>query len=180
MRKFIAVSTLFAAVSVAGISFASDTDYFKVGMNIDLSMPSGAAIGLDARLPHVPWFKLGLSATATLAPGIRGNVLIDPINFPIAPVANIDIGHQFGFTVPTVNNSPTVNFDYIDLQGGLGIGSRDGFRLLLMVGMTHMDVAINNFQGVVSSNAVGQNLTVADPSVTGWVPSAKLGCYWLF
>src|SRR5258708_29954577 len=78
----------------------SNPYHFKLGMSLDASVPSGAALGLQARLPYIPWFKIGLAGTYTLAPGIRGNILIDPISFPIAPVANVDVGHQFPITVP--------------------------------------------------------------------------------
>ena len=103
---------------------------FKLGMLFDLADPSGVALGLETRLPYLPWFKLGVAATGTLMVGVRGNLLIDPINFPIAPVANLDIGHQFPMSIPTVHNSPSVSFTYYDLQGGLGLGKRDGFRFL--------------------------------------------------
>lgn len=147
---------------------------FKLGMNFDLSVPSGVALGLDARLPQVPWFKLGLSATATLNAGIRGNILIDPIKFPVAPVANIDVGHQFGFKVPGLDNSPTIDFSYTDLQGGLGFGSREGFRFMLMGGMSYLWGTANHFQGVLPASASTEGLTIADPTFHGWVPNAKL------
>jgi hypothetical protein len=156
------------------------SDSFKLGMNFDLSDPSGIALGLTTRLPYLPWFKLGLDATYTLAPGIRGNLLIDPIKFPVAPVANLDFGHQFGFKVPGVSNSPTIDFDYVDLQGGLAFGSRDGFRFLLLAGMSHLSGTAHNFQGVISSSSSTQGLTIADPNFSGWVPDAKLGVEFLF
>ena len=150
---------------------------FKVGMLFDLSVPSGIALGLEARLPHVPWFKLGLAGTGTLNGGIRGNLLIDPIKFPIAPVANIDIGHQFPFKIPSLTNSPSIDYTYYDLQGGIGLGNRDGFRFMLMVGMSYLDGTVANFQKLITNNP---SLTVGDPVFHGWVPNAKLGFNLLF
>lgn len=150
---------------------------FKLGMEFDISAPSGVALGVMARLPKLPWFKLGLAATGTLAPGVRGNLLIDPIKFPIAPVANIDVGHQFGFKVPSVDNSPKIAFTYCDLQGGLGLGSRDGFRFMLMAGFSYLAGTAYNFQGLVPAT---KGLTVMDPHFTGWIPNAKLGFSYLF
>lgn len=189
MNKVLAFSTLAATMfmSAAALADTTSTPYhpdvqapapvpFKVGMSVDLSVPSGAAVGVQVRLPSVPWFKLGVAGTYTLAPGLRGNILIDPIKFPVAPVANVDFGHQFGFTLPGVNNSPTVDFDYVDLQGGLAFGSRDGFRFMLLGGMSYLNGTANHFQGVVSSGG----LTVADPHFSGWIPDAKIGVEWLF
>lgn len=152
---------------------------FKVGMLFDISVPSGVALGLEARLPYVPWFKFGLAGTGTLAPGVRGNILFDPIKFPIGPVLNVDVGHQFAFGVPGLKNSPTLDFTYTDLQGGIGLGSRDGFRFLLMGGMSYIfNGSANNFQGVLTNAPVG--LKLGDPTFTGWAPNAKLGFNLLF
>jgi hypothetical protein len=151
---------------------------FKVGMLFDISVPSGVALGLEARLPYVPWFKFGLAGTGTLAPGVRGNILFDPIKFPIGPVLNVDVGHQFAFGVPGLKNSPTLDFTYTDLQGGIGLGSRDGFRFLLMGGMSYLGGTANNFQGVITNAPAG--LKLGDPTFTGWAPNAKLGFNLLF
>lgn len=179
MRKFVFVALSVAAIAVTDYA-AADENSFKVGTQFDLSVPSGVALGLDTRLPYLPWFKLGLSGTYTLAPGIRGNLLIDPIKFPVVPVANVDVGHQFPFTVPGVSNSPSVDFDYVDLQGGLAFGSRDGFRFLMLGGMSYLNGTAHNVQALVNSNANVAGLTVADPNFYGWVPNAKLGFEFLF
>lgn len=164
--------------SVEPVKASSNT--FKLGMNFDLSVPSGVSLGLTSRLPYLPWFKLDLDVTTTLAPGLRGSLLLDPIKFPVAPVANLDLGHQFGFKVPGVSNSPTIDFDYVDLQGGLAFGSRDGFRFLLLAGMSHLSGTAHNFQGVLPASSSTQGLTIADPNFSGWVPDAKLGVEFLF
>jgi hypothetical protein len=150
---------------------------FKLGMLFDVSVPSGGALGIEARLPHVPWFKVGLAGTYTLAPGIRGNILFDPIKFPVAPLLNVDVGHQFPFTVPSVSNSPSIDFTYCDLQGGIGFGSRDGFRFMLMGGMSYLYGGAHGFQGLLTQV---NGLTVADPTFNGWVPNVKLGFSLLF
>jgi hypothetical protein len=151
---------------------------FKLGISFDISAPSGVALGIEARAPHVPWFKLGFDVTTTLAPGYRFNLLIDPIKFGIAPVGNIELGHQTEFTIPGVDNSPKVDFTYCDLQAGIGLGSRDGFRFLILAGGSHLNGTAHNFQGVVGQPVDG--LTIGDPRFNGWIPSAKLGFNYLF
>lgn len=150
---------------------------FKVGLAWDIGVPSGMALGLQARLPEVPWFKLGLSGTYTLAPGIRGNLLIDPIRFPIAPVANVDVGHQFPFTVPGVNGKPGGQFDYVDLQAGLAFGGRDNARVLLLVGESYISGSTHNIQDTFDNTS---GITIGSPTFKGWVPDAKLGFEFLF
>jgi hypothetical protein len=150
---------------------------FKVGFLFDLSVPSGAALGLQARLPEVPWFKLGLAGTYTLAPGIRGSLLIDPIRFPVAPVANIDYGHQFQFAVPGVSGKPGADFDYVDLQAGLAFGGRDSARFMLLAGESYLNGTVRNVQGAIKDS---NGLTFANPLFHGWVPDAKLGFEFLF
>jgi hypothetical protein len=178
MQKIL-FGALVAALLCVSAAASADPVPFKLGGQVDLSVPSGAAVGLEARLPHVPWFKLGLSGTYLLSPGIRGNLLIDPIKFPIAPVANVDVGHQFPATVP-VSGHPTVDFSYLDLQGGLGLGNRDGFRFLLLGGMSYLFSGnVGNFQSLFA-NSSASNLTVGNPSFRGWAPNVKLGVEFLF
>ena len=150
---------------------------FKLGMLFDLSVPSGVALGIEARLPKVPWFKLGLAGTGLLGPGIRGNVLVDPFKFPVVPLLNFDLGHQFPFAVPGVKNSPDIDFTYADFQGGLGVGSRDGFRVMLLGGMSYLDGTAHNFSGLLGTS---KGVTVGDPNFNGWLPNAKIGFNWLF
>lgn len=171
---------LFAVLALACVSVsarADDATPFKVGMGFDLSAPSGAALGVEARLPHVPWFKLGVSGTYLLAPGVRTNVLIDPINFVIAPVANVDVGHQFTMKVPGISNSPSMDFNYLDLQGGAAIGKRDGARFLLMAGMSYLDGSVQHLD---KSFTLPGGTTVGSPKFNGWVPNIKTGFELLF
>src|SRR5271156_5165159 len=84
---------------------------FKLGPTFDLGLPSGAALGLQLRLPSLPWFKVNGAVTYTLAPGLRAGIMLDPINFPVAPVATVDIGHQFPFTVPVSGSKPGAEFN---------------------------------------------------------------------
>jgi hypothetical protein len=164
----------------APIESAEKTNKYplKGGLVFDLSLPSGVALGGEVRLPYLPYFKVGAAMTYTLAPGLRANILLDPIKFPVAPIANFDLGHQFGFSLPSLKNSPTVDFTYEDIQGGIGFGNRDGFRFMILGGMTHLSGTAHNFQGVITNSPAG--LTIADPQFSGWIPSAKLGFNWLF
>jgi hypothetical protein len=160
----------FAMMCVSSTANASESSVF--GAQFDISTPAGTALGLVLRAPPVPWFKLGLDATYSLSPGVRANLLIDPIKFGIAPVANIDVGHQFAFKIPEIHNSPATDFNYVDLQGGLAFGKSDGFRFLMMAGMTYLDGTAHHFQGLLPST---NGLIVGDPNFKGWIPNVKIG-----
>jgi hypothetical protein len=198
MNKLLVSVMSAAMLAVSGVAYADDSAYpnnyspneyhpdvnarapehvpFKLGLDWDIGIPSGMALGLETRLPHLPWFKLGLDATYTLAPGIRGNLLIDPIKFPVVPVLNLDVGRQFPFTVP-VNGRPGGDFDYVDFQAGLAFGSRDGARLLLLAGESYISGSSHNIQAVFGDS---NGLTIANPTFKGFIPDAKLGVEFLF
>jgi hypothetical protein len=156
--------------------YTPSSNTFKLGMTLDMGAPSGIALGLQTRLPYLPWFKWSFAGTYTLAPGIRGGVLIDPIQFPVVPVVNVETGHQYPITIP-VKGNPNVDFNYTDLQAGLAFGSRDHTRLLVLVGMSYLNGSVNNIQGALPSIS---GLTMGNANFHGWVPDAKLGVEFLF
>jgi hypothetical protein len=180
MKRSIIISSIVGLLCYSSIAMADEDKKsvpFKVGMTGDVSLPSGFALGLETRLPHVPWFKVGVAGTYSLSLGIRGNLLFDPIKFPIAPIANIDLGHQFQFTIPNTKNSPAIDFNYCDLNAGIGLGNRDGFRFMLLTGASYLWGTAHNFQGVLPTS---NTLTISDPNFRGWVPNVKVGFNFLF
>lgn len=156
--------------------YRPSSNSLKLGMVMDMSAPSGMALGLQTRLPYLPWFKWSFAGTYTLAPGLRGGVLFDPIQFPVVPVLNVETGHQYPITIP-VSGRPNVDFNYTDLEGGLAFGSRDHTRFVILAGMSYINGAINNVQGVLPSVS---GLTIGDANFHGWVPCAKMGAEFLF
>jgi len=176
MKKSLIVSVLSSVMLLSGVAAADNTS-LAVGANIDISAPSGAAVGLDLQLPYVHWAKVGVSATYLFAPGVRGNILLDPIKFPVAPVLNFDLGYQSSFKLPSTDKSPDISWTYEDIQGGLAFGSREGFRFLLLGGITHLDGSASNFQNTVKTS---NGITVGSPTFQVWVPSARLGIVWIF
>lgn len=200
MNKMFIIGTMSAAMlATVDMAYADDTSYpnnysvheyhpnvdahtpvrypFKMGMVWSIGEPSGMELGLEARLPKMPWYKLQVAGTYTLAPGIRGGVLIDPIDFPVVPVLNLDLGHQFPFTVPGVNGRPGGEFNYADFQAGLAFGSRDGARLLVLGGESYISGSTHNIQAVFGNTG---GFTISSPTFRGWIPDAKLGLELLF
>jgi hypothetical protein len=176
LKRLLAISSLAATLLLSPAASADEP--FKVGGTFDIGTPYVAATGLEVRLPLMPWFKLGVSGTYSLSPGVRGNILIDPIKFPVVPVANAEIGYQSPFTIPGVSNSPTATFTYETLDGGLGFGRRDRVRFFIMGGMTHIDGSVSGTDHLFTlSNGVAIGNA---PTFDGWIPNAKLGFSVLF
>jgi hypothetical protein len=152
-------------------------DHFRVGMTVDASFPAGLAVGIQERLPYLPSFKISESFTYTLAPGARLRLLVDPIKFGIAPVLNADIGWQSQFNIPGFHNPPAIEWTYETLGGGLALGNRDGFRFLLLVGMTHFNGTVSHIDGVLPTT---NGIVISNPTINAWTPSGGLGVEWLF
>jgi hypothetical protein len=179
-RALMMCSVVGAALLCSSVARADDNS-FKVGGQVDISLPDGVAVGPQVRLPYLPWFKLGAEFTYTLAWGARGSLLIDPIKFPVAPVAEATVGYQSPFTIPGLDNSPSISYSYQDLNVGLGFGKRDGFRFLLLSGMSHINGQAANFQQLVNAHTTTVNgLTIGSPRFDVWVPDFRLGGEWLF
>jgi hypothetical protein len=169
-------SSIAALVMCASVSAAAQQEtprYHALGMQFDASVPSGLSLGLEARLPYLPWFKLGIAGTMTLAPGVRGSLLFDPFKFVVAPVANFDLGYQSPIKIKGVSGS----FTYEDIQGGLAFGKRGGFRFLVLGGMSHLSGDVSGLQNTVT---VSDGVTFGNPHFSGWMPNAKLGFVYLF
>ena len=113
---------------------------------MDVGLPDGAALGLVVR-PRFDWLRIGGAVTHNgIAPGFRLGVTIDPIDFPIAPTLTIEGGHYWQGTLPTVQNSPTVGYNYANIHLGLEIGNRANFRFFLRGGVSYVDVSASNIQ----------------------------------
>ncbi len=149
-----------------------------VGMQLDLGVPDGAALGVVVR-PKLNWLRLNVSGTYNvLAPGIRGGLTLDPIKFPIAPTFTLEGGHAFEGKLPGVE-MPGISYDYLNIHGGLEFGSRDSFRFFIHGGPTYMGVHTSNFADSVGNT--DKSITISDPTVSiRLIPTAKLGFALLF
>jgi hypothetical protein len=146
-----------------------------VGMQFDLGVPDGAALGVVVR-PYVNWARLNLSGTYNgMAPGIRGGVTLDPIKFPVAPTLTFEGGHAFDGSVPGTGTSlPKFDYDYANLHLGLEFGNRDRWRFFLQGGPSWLHVNTNDFQSVVGSSDA--SLRIGNPTANvSVIPTAKLG-----
>jgi hypothetical protein len=150
---------------------------FAAGIGADVGAPDGAAIGLLIS-PMLPWLKLGAFGTYNyMSEGLRGTIILDPINFPIAPTLSTDFGGYFPGTVPNVSKSPTFAYTYENLLLGLEIGSQRGFRMFLRGGATHMSLSADHLDRAFT---LPNGATMTSANMEVWAPAAKLGFNWLF
>ena len=142
------------------------------GMTMDVGLPDGAALGLVVR-PKFDWLRLGAAVTHNgMGPGVRLGVTLDPLQYAVAPTLTVEGGHCFAGTVPGVQGSPSIGYDYANFHLGLEFGNRSTFRFFFRGGASWVNMSSAQAQNSVINNGS----TILNPSYTGWVaPSAKLG-----
>ena len=173
-RLFIAIMAL-CALTFTGASAYADEDsqprHRTVGVGLDVGVPDGVAVGVVVR-PVVNWLRLEAAGTYNLmAPGIRGGLTLDPVNFGVAPTFTFEGGHAFEGNVPHIDKQIGVQYNYANLHLGLEFGRRDYWRIFLRGGVSYLDLQTSGFQN--ATKVGGFNLD--NPSFDGWLPSAKLG-----
>jgi len=179
MKKAVGCGIIIAGMIVSSSALAADKTEPRhrwVGMQMDVGVPDGAALGLVLRpIPFhkYDWLHVGVSGTYNvLAPGIRVGATFDPIKFPVAPTLTAEYGHAFEGKVPGVDKSPGVSYDYTNLHLGLEFGNRDTFRFFLRGGVSYLNVNTSGFQETMSN----KDVAIGNPSFTARVaPTAKLG-----
>jgi hypothetical protein len=160
-----------------------------VGVMMDAGVPDGANASLVFR-PY-SWLRAhGGGGYNMISPGIRAGATLVP--FASGPSATIEAGHYFDgdanglarrFAGSTFSSAllERVGYDYANAHLGLDFGSS---RVVFYIhgGMSYIRAQIHNFDTVVASEASengGNGSTEIsvkkDPTVTAWVPSAKLG-----
>jgi|HubBroStandDraft_1064217.scaffolds.fasta_scaffold02736_3 hypothetical protein len=138
-----------------------------IGMVMDVGLPDGAGLGLSIR--PVEWLRVTGAATHnTMAPGARLGVTLDPMPTPVAITLTVEGGHYWSGTVPGIQGSPSVAYNYANFHAGLEFGNRSSFRFFLHGGASWLDLNASASQSALASLS---NLTYR-----GWMaPSAKLG-----
>jgi hypothetical protein len=105
------------------------------GIQGDLGAPDGAALGLVVS-PGLYWLKLVPSITTNgLGIGWRAGVTLDPVWFAIGPSLTFEYGRYKTLDLSfTGKDLPDLTYEYVNLQGGLEIGSPNVFRFFIHAG----------------------------------------------
>jgi len=140
------------------------------GMAMDVGVPDGAGLALVVR-PRFDWLRFTAAFTHNgMAPGARIGMTLDPAAFPLGPTLTVEGGHSFAGTIPGMQGSPSIGYDYANIHLGLEVGNRATFRFFLRGGASWLAVNAAHVQGAAGGSGIG------DPSFTGWLaPTGKLG-----
>lgn len=168
--KFISTLVLLLLVTTS----AHAVEHRSTGYQLDLGVPDGAGIGVVVR-PTVDWLRLGLSLTYNgLAPGLRLGATLDPIDYPIVPTLTLEAGTAFGGTVPILDKSPGIGYDYLNLHLGLEGGVRDVWRFFLHLGPTWINFRTSNYNQLLADK--DQSIMLSNPHGSAALfPCIKLG-----
>lgn len=152
-------------------------DIRYVGVQLDVGVPSGAALGISVH-PGTDVFRLGVAGTFNgLAPGLRGSLTFDPVDFGVAPTLTLQYGGSFAGKLP--NSSAKISYTYFDLLPGIEFGSRGAFRFFVRGGITWMDVNIRGFDTLITKGSMmGDNIDVrvGNPKIQAHlIPALQLG-----
>jgi len=169
-KTIVTATLLLLALTFVGTARADDTN--PLGAQIDVGVPDGAAAGLVVRPQD--WLRLNASITYNaIAPGVRGGITLDPIDFGIAPTMTAEAGFSGQGKVPGGKNTPDVGYDYINLHLGLEFGNRHTWRFFLHGGPTYIHLNTGNFQNTVGFPS---GLIIGNPTANVWfTPTVKLG-----
>ena len=174
----ISVAVSLAVAALAGGTASADARRF--GVMVDAGVPDGAL----ASFVYRPWSFVRLSGgagTNLAAPTVRGSVSLIWGSLSV----NVDGGHAFsgdmnplarmigGDATLDVAALRDVSYDYVNLHGGLEIGS-DPVTFYIHAGMSRLSGAVREAGPTLSS----EDRTVMfsqDPTVSVWAPSVRLG-----
>jgi hypothetical protein len=138
----------------------------------------------------LPWLRLyGGPCWSSISWGAQAGVLVAPWASVVTPTLSLQTGKVWGTSLRRYvkSNSTTAqelkpllgNVEYQYLAGDLGleVGSPRGFSFYLRLGLSLVSITANG--SATHTAGDGTRVTIRDPSVTAWLPSAKLGFqYW--
>jgi hypothetical protein len=155
------------------------------GLLVDGGFPNG--LGLSAAVR--PWQPIRADAGVTynvVGFGVRAGATLLPFSWTVSPLLRGEVGHMFESDASGlaetfgVGNSDAsllraVSYDYASLQLGVQFGRGERFAFVFHAGLTWFRGPVKNFQAAYRAANPGSTLEIADPTVSGTVPSATFG-----
>lgn len=159
-----------------------------LGLAIGGGFPDLANLNLLFR--PVRWLRLyGGPSWSSVSWGAQAGLLVAPWNGPVTPTLSLQAGTLFGTSLTRFVKGDSrdledvrpllADVDYRYLAGDLGVelGSPRGLSFYLRLGLSIVAIRANGRATHTADD--GTRVTLRDPSVTAWLPSAKLGFqYW--
>lgn len=149
-----------------------------VGAQFDLGVPDGFGLGLVVK-PKVSWLRINVSGTYNLiAPGVRGGITIDPIDYVISPILSFEAGGTGRGTIPYLNRHYDISYNYINFHTGVEFGNKNKWKIFLHLGPSLVNIKTYNFANSIDNS---QKLLITDPliSLIG-NPTFKFGAVYFF
>jgi hypothetical protein len=155
------------------------------GLLVDGGFPDGLGLSAVVR----PWQPLRADAGVTynvVGFGVRAGATLLPLTWAVSPLLRGEVGHMFESDASGLTESfglrkseatllRAVSYDYASLQLGLQLGRGERFAFVLQGGLTWFRGPVKNFQAAFRAANPGSTLEIADPTVSGTVPSVTFG-----
>lgn len=185
MLRFITLFLICFSILCSTVQAEDSRDPF-IGMQFDLGVPDGIALGIVAS-PCQYWVKVTGAATSNgVGLGWRLGLILDPIDFGIGPSFTAEYGSYGMFNVSSLAGTdlPDVSYSYINLHGGIEFGDPKSFRFYLKAGPSWLFLETDGLMGVVlekSENDYTDLSKLSELDATLFViPTAKLGFTLMF
>ena len=153
---------------------AYDAHRLRFGFSMDLSIPSGVAVGFVAK-PRLDWMQLEAAFTYLTQPGGRLSMQLDPLaafpKLPIGVIGDLQVGFMGRGSLPVDGNKlPEFGDDYANFFAGLRFGRANSFHWFLEGGETALHFSTSNFDRVIASSGSGipKGLSIGNPSANVW------------
>jgi hypothetical protein len=163
-----------------------------IGFNFGLGFPDLANANLTVR--PINWVRLFAGPSwGYLAWGLQGGVVLSPINWYINPTLTFQAGKLFRINASKYVKDETdsdgtvtrlsplaerVDFHYYAGDLGLELGSPRSFSFFLKAGLSFIVIKANGTGS--STKTDGTVMSISNPKISAWAPSAKLGFQFWF
>ena len=158
------------------------------GLRVDAGVPDGLGFSLAYRPFRFVQGELGYTSTL-VGGGIRGGATVY-VPWYVSPSFTFEGGHQWAGNINELvakfggssNESilRDVQYNYLNLHGGLSFGSARWFLIGIHAGMSYITGQTNGFQAFLQEKSKDNSLTVKEVNANLWVPSAKIVAQFYF
>jgi hypothetical protein len=158
---------------------------FHFGAALSAGAPSGLELAPFIR--PVSWLQLeGALAHDGAAFGLGGGITVGALSSVFTPTLSLGGGHFFrgdmsgsvgqlaGIDVSRFPSAREFDFDHLDAQVGMLFGS-ETVQLFLRGGASYLHATLHDFGATLRMATGDATLDASDPTLTAWIPSARLG-----
>lgn len=190
MKKLIvvAIALCFASTAMArevvGIGWKNGKPNFNyIGFKVDAGVPDGLGFSAVGRPLRFMQFELGGTTTLVGVGARAGTTIFLP--WYVSPSATFEYGHQwagnlnnlvvmFGGSNPNNSLLNHVEYDYLNLQGGLGFGHPQWFMFRIQAGYSYIWGNTSGLQSFIQQKTSRPTLEANEAVAKVWSPSGKL------